>query len=666
MAREDDRAAQNILANLYGIAIALQVALIAALLGNQSLPRAALAFAPLLPFSAIAYVVLIDSNMTMRSFYLRALEEELRTRLFANINLTVLNGIKPMSSQEFIVSIASGARGRIAWRIAYAIIQGAILLVFGGATILIGYRAGGIYAFIMFVVYAPLGLILAIEGVTVGIAGRSAFGAELNRFRADNYGSIRRLGSLQSSRIDERKLPSYLLLPRPGDLPKWAFIPASALLGLLLLNAFNNLSSRDLFALLAGWLAFEYLVYQARYQINDVRDAAQDLNHPKRRLRMRLPVHEFGIRASVKATLAAVAVRLAALGLILVSNPFNIRNELSMAAIAVFLITVPYEYLRTREPRNLTAARRLAISTWIIVGAGYAIRVCLGLSLAGIKSPSILTVFAVSGWLFGIMFVTMTWVLEATSYLVKSESGYCVKTESGKYYSLGNDGSTVSKGRLGELQFAPDKTELSEKAHVLHLLPFIKLNAVGDSPQTKEGIDCSRMKLLELRPTLVNPWNVALLGAASVSIIGCNLASPFPDFNAGDSGILIVTIVGLLVLLAMKSTLAQWAVLAAVLVFTLGLSIALSANYRWAALWILLIFGAVYIFFSGSSYNDVMSFNERIAEQALRAQRAAIRVVIGRTTFDSIYSQEPDGTDSTKDVNRRNSSLARDRDDPAE
>lgn len=664
MAREDDRAAQSVLSTLYGVAITLLAALIAALVGNYPLPREALAIAPLLPFSAISYVVLMNSNMTMRSFYLRALEEELRTRLFANINLTILNGVKPMSGQEFIVSVASGVRGRLAWRIAYAIMQGTILVLFGGVTIFIGYRVGGIYAFIMLVFYAPLALILAIEGVTVGIAGRSAFQAEIDRFKADGYASIRRLGNLQSvKQIGKRKLHSYLLFPRPGDLIKWSFIPVSALLGLLLLNVFNNFSSRDLRVLLVGWLAFEYLVYQARYQINDVRNLAEDLDHPKECSRMRLPVHEFGIHASVNASLAAVAVRLVVLILILILNPFDVREELGTAALAAVVFTIPYEYLRARKPKNPNTAHRLVIQIWIIAGGGYAIRVCLGLSLVGIKSPAVLAIFSISAWLFGIMFVTMTWVLEATSYLVKSKSGYLVKSESGKYYCLSDHGNEVSKERLAEVQFAPDKIELAEKSHILHLLPFIKLHAAGNDTLTEGVTDCSKTKYLESRPTLLNPWNLALLGAASLSVIACDLAAPSPKFDAGDSGILIITILGFLILSTMKSTLSRWGVLAAVLASILGLSMALSVNYRWAALLALLTFGTIYSLFAGLCYYDLVSFNERVAKQVSLAMRAAFRVLVGRATFDRMFSQEQNGADSTEEADRQGSNLVRGRRD---
>lgn len=98
-----------------------------------------------------------------------------------------------MSGTEFIVSVSSGVRGRPALRLAYAVIMGTILIVFGGVAILIGYRVGGGYAVLMLAVYAPLTVTLFIEGATIGIAGRSAFQAAISRFRADEYASVKGL-----------------------------------------------------------------------------------------------------------------------------------------------------------------------------------------------------------------------------------------------------------------------------------------------------------------------------------------------------------------------------------------------------------------------------------------------------------------------------------------
>lgn len=629
MARDDDRAAQNVLSVMMGVAFALLGALIAAL-SNYPLSREAFAIAPLLPLAAISYVVLIGSSVTMRSFYMRALEEELRKRLFANTDLAILHGVKPMSGTEFIVSVSSGVRGRPALRLAYAVIMGTVLIVFGGVAILIGYRVGGGYAIIMFAVYAPLAVTLFIEGVTVGIAGRSAFQVAIRRFRDDEYTSVRRLGDLESFGTDKRSLRSYLLFPRPGDLVKWTFVPVSAVIGLLLPGVFDGFSTRDLGAVLVGWLAFEYLAYQARYQVNDVRGLAHDLHHPKKSSRSRLPVRRHGVRTSIEASFAAVATRLAILVIVIILNPFDVREELGIAAVAAFLVAIPYEYLRSREPADPAAALRLAGQVWVIVGAGYAIRVCLGLSLVGFSSPAVLVVFAVSAWFFGIMFVTLTWVLEATSYLLKAESA--------SYYYLNDQAGGRSEEGAGEDESVRNKAGLTEKPHVLHLLPFICINA-EPTGALDAGSDCSRIKFLESRPTLVNPWNLSLMGATSSVIVACSLASISPEFGMADSGMLVMTIIVAFMLSAVRSTASRWVVLAVGLLGILGLSVALSVEYRWPALLALLIFGGLYTFFGGSSYHDVVTFNEQAAQRISDAKRTAIRLVIGRSTFDSVFTE---------------------------
>jgi hypothetical protein len=108
-------------------------------------------------------------------------------------------------------------------------------------------------------------------------------------------------------------------------------------------------------------------------------------------------------------------------------------------------------------------------------------------------------------------------------------------------------------------------------------------------------------------------------------------------FDASSGGILIIVALGFLLLSTVKSVFARWVVLAAVLISILGLSMALPVSYRWTVLSTLLGFGVTYIFFSGSNYNDIVTFNGEIAEQISRARRAVFGILIGKPTFDRFY-----------------------------
>src|SRR4051794_4800997 len=66
----------------------------------------------------------------------------------------------------------------------------------------------------------------------------------------------------------ERSLTSYLLLPRPGDLGKAVIVPVTFALGSAAVG--GTTASRLSHGVLV-WLVLEFLVYQARYQWNDIR-----------------------------------------------------------------------------------------------------------------------------------------------------------------------------------------------------------------------------------------------------------------------------------------------------------------------------------------------------------------------------------------------------------
>src|SRR3954454_25121570 len=72
-------------------------------------------------------------------------------------------------------------------------------------------------------------------------------------------------------RTGQRSLASYLLLPRPKDTVKWWILPLGFGLGSLAAPA---LTSAQVVRALVVWALLELLIYQARYQWNDVRGFA--------------------------------------------------------------------------------------------------------------------------------------------------------------------------------------------------------------------------------------------------------------------------------------------------------------------------------------------------------------------------------------------------------
>lgn len=169
------------------------------------------------------------------------------------------------------------------------------------------------------------------------------------------------------------------------------------------------------------WLALELLIYQARYQWNDIRGHAADLEHPQAASRGRLPGPATRARAHVRASWAVVALRLALVGALAALVP-ALAATLGVLTVAVFGVAVVYELVRARAigkgdevPPPLRGA---IVAIWLIVGCGYAIRAVAGLGLAVdlADNPLLAVAAIVMAWSFGVAFVTTRWVLEALPF----------------------------------------------------------------------------------------------------------------------------------------------------------------------------------------------------------------------------------------------------------
>ncbi|HEX2264809.1 MAG TPA: hypothetical protein VHH14_00850, partial [Solirubrobacterales bacterium] len=227
--------------------------------------------------------------------------------------------------------------------------------------------------------------------------------------------------------MKERSLRSYLLLPRPGDLVKAWIFPAAFALGVL---AAGGASGREVLRAALIWLALELLIYQARYQWNDIRGFEADQRHPDRVARGRLPGPLSQGREHTRASALVAAARLGLAAAFAVALPtLHLGTPLLALAVAVFGVAVLYEVLRERAtghdnrvPPALTPA---ILALWAVVGAGYAIRGVSGLAAAVdlFAEPGLLAAAVLAFWSFGIAFVTSRWALEALPFGRGDERG---------------------------------------------------------------------------------------------------------------------------------------------------------------------------------------------------------------------------------------------------
>lgn len=218
------------------------------------------------------------------------------------------------------------------------------------------------------------------------------------------------------------RLLVYVLLPRPQEL----LVKTSFVLVAYLTGRWASMGPG-----LAVWevamaiVALELLAYQARYQVNDILDAFHDADHPAAASRRRIPGGESGrVRATVFGA-AAGRVALAGATCLFLQERARLTSLIGIGCI--FLVALVYESLRRvlRRPVSLLAVSQLdwvCAATFVVVGAGYGLRVATGLALAGAPAWALVPA-AAFGWLLGIACVSMTWALEGTAFITAGWSG---------------------------------------------------------------------------------------------------------------------------------------------------------------------------------------------------------------------------------------------------
>jgi hypothetical protein len=312
--------------------------------------------------------------------------------------------------------------------------------------------------------------------------------------------------------LNERSLRRYLLLPRPGDLIKAWIFPAAFALGLL---GAGGIGAGELLRAAIVWMALELLIYQARYQWNDIRGFAADQRHPDRRSRGRLPGPPSLGPKHIRASWWVVLIRLGLVALLALGlAPLGLLWPLLALTVAVFGVAVLYEALRPGAsavagpvPPPLTPG---IAALWCVVGAGYAIRGVAGLSLAVdlVAKPALLVSSMFAFWAFGIAFVTGRWALEALAFARRDGRGrveWQVEQGQAREHSL---------ALARWLPDPPDRNEAGQEA------------ALSEWKALRHGV-----------PALA-PWNLAaIVAAVAAAIAGRVLAGPAALPEAALAGV---------------------------------------------------------------------------------------------------------------------------------
>jgi len=376
-------------------------------LRSRPLLAAALPLAP--AFVAVTWTYYAVETM-VRGYYIRVVERAIQERVPIK---SALGEDIQLPAFGHLSTAAYGARLG-GWRVAF--LNGfawiAVLGLYGGSAVVALTLLPSVVDMVAAgAVYTVLAAVILEVLYTTVYRPRATFLEAVTRYRQLRREPLDRLirresGGWSQSRAGLR----YLALPHLADVVKWVIFLLTwlgALTTFAILNHFTGREiKRSLYLAVLFLVTFEYLVYQARYQWNDLRGASEDRIHVAAADRGRLP------EGWERRSLAALVVRLLLAGylvhLALRGDPL-LWPALAILALPL-LIAIPYEELRrvsaTRQSDTSRGPRRIHVAIYMISGLGYATRAAVGVLI---------------GSLFGVDWLTLTVAFLAVAFAASSD-----------------------------------------------------------------------------------------------------------------------------------------------------------------------------------------------------------------------------------------------------
>jgi hypothetical protein len=611
--REDERVQFATVAAVIGVLVTL-IGLMAAAVTQTcefsssktciAAPDYLLAISPMIPIALLAYAIYILVVGTLRTYYMRGLENEIRNHIWSPI--ASLGDLMPASYMGIVQEVTSLRRGRVAYRLIAALMFVSVILIFGGYTTYAAFHVKPSYQIAMAVAYGGIAILFVWQVTQASMGGRTFFKRAAEDF-LNNKPLLPTVSAPGDSSVPRqgRPLVYYLIFPRPEDWIKWLIAPG---VFLVVAWAFNELSRWRVFIEL--WLILEYLIYEARYQWNDARGVDEDAFHSEHQARRRLPGGPADrTRRNVLISLAVASARLVVA--LAVGEALGLLRPVLVLMALVLSIAIVYETLRSQRPSSTALhPTPTVVAIWCIVGLGYGVRAGLGLIAGGLSVMNPLTWIGISCFvLFGVMFVLLTWVLEAASCC------YCGE----------GDGIWRAKARV------------PLKPHLMGLLRYVPIDLgeqVNAAYSAKE--DGSRRAILGKRGRVRTPWNLALVVSAALGgALGAGLAQAAHSYPSGAIAVSL-SLVAAGLLACCKSQHARFVISGMAAVVLAG---TISPFTHWpyglfaAGPWLAIAFS--YSVFRGSSYRDLKEFGPNLLEAissvriVLKVAPSLLHVVIG-------------------------------------
>lgn len=215
----------------------------------------------------------------------------------------------------------------------------------------------------------------------------------------------------------------YFIYPKIKDLQKVFLIVLGYIMGVVIFNVPISMENVKYHGIRVVWivLVMDGLLYQARYQWNDIRGIWEDAAMGKRD---RLPVDVLGKKLAVIISLILLFARMCVAFYFIIRFGQDLRIPLLVCAGLIVIISILYETVRQIQ---------CIIGVFLVVGLGYPLRVLVGIwsvcpelwNSCGLASgmpvyESVVICLLIAFFFYGEFCVTIPWSCEALEQIHRS------------------------------------------------------------------------------------------------------------------------------------------------------------------------------------------------------------------------------------------------------
>lgn len=207
----------------------------------------------------------------------------------------------------------------------------------------------------------------------------------------------------------------YLIYPKKQDLQKPILIILGFAYGIILSDTTTNLMY--IWRLMFILIVFDFLAYQARYQINDIRGLKED---KEAGCTNRLLLNDIDNPGhAIKISFVVAIMKIIACIVITLFWGGVIRNILLVSLAILFVSTILYEAAR---------AQKRTYRVFILVGVGYPLRFFVGffsvVSLKMVTNIASVVCFILALWAYGVFSSILAWTDEVVKRMQEFKKSY--------------------------------------------------------------------------------------------------------------------------------------------------------------------------------------------------------------------------------------------------